>query len=522
MKFIKPIDRSRKGFARYCPTFAKFFSVKAEALQDPLALIRKLPPPKFRPPAPGTSPTDEMILGFLSVFPIADKQDKDEPPPHPQDSQQRKLVERLKKVVEDPEKQKIAVKRIIEALRNPDPLIRKGAAEVLGRANITQNVNQIAKPLAQSLLDPDLEVRLAASVAINRKENDISLRLVLPYLFSALDLQDHVHFRQMCDVLLETAAKKKYDISPAIPYLNAELVSAPLVRRSAADALKEAARHGANIEIAIPNLLQVLFEAGDHSKDVLGEHVQQSLEFFAQHGAPEPVLDKIDEFIRSQEIKSKPVDEKLIKGLKSAICLLSKLECPLKKMKPEQKQELFEAIAAPSIAALSLSAENKNARSSAIVCLLLLQRHGYDISAAVPALIRCLEDESDAVQWCAAELFEERAKKGTDISCAVHALAQTKHGNDALTAATKTSDLSGGVLPWATAVLENKDADKANNARGFLLCAAKSNPEGFLREIQKFLDSRKFLIEADLNSVNYQITLRELDVMIKFMQREAA
>jgi HEAT repeat protein len=203
------IDRSQKGVARYCPTFAKPFQY----------ITRK--------------------IETIQIHRIVNKL-KDE-----DTNVRRNAAWALRKAAEKTDIS-AAIPALVDALKDRNVDVRGNAADALVNAAMNENSRDKAiAALIGALKDEDGDVRRNAAWALGKAAaNEIDISTAIAALGDALK-DENVNVRENAAETLRDAAKKGMDISAAIPALGDALKDEDgNVRWNAAEALENAVTNG--------------------------------------------------------------------------------------------------------------------------------------------------------------------------------------------------------------------------------------------------------------------------------------
>jgi hypothetical protein len=231
MKF-KLIDRERRGFARYCPTFARGCETMGEAVRK---MRRRREIKKLAGALGSTDAT--VLLGATADLGNAASKGEDITPAIPA------LVEVLG---EEGDVQKNAINALGDALANEG------------------NRTAILKTLEKALCDfkPHYELKTAriignAARVLGKALDSLNYKVDITPMIPALAIHlgdDHAFDHQEIVYTLEIAAGKGMDIAPAIPALARKLGSVNnFLRASAAQVLGNIASKGQKTQTLVVN-----------------------------------------------------------------------------------------------------------------------------------------------------------------------------------------------------------------------------------------------------------------------------
>jgi hypothetical protein len=249
---MKLIDKNKRGFARYCPTFARAWRGMEEGIgrfyvkRDIKQWVKKHEGTYWK--VYEEKGTDRSIAISVLVKALKDK-DK---------NIRSYAVESFRDGPWKGEDFKVAIPSLVKMLRNKYSYIRNNAAIVLGYAAEKGAEITIAIPaLVKALGDEDVRVSRSAVMGLGFaawKGSDI--RIAIPALTKVFEDDDkNIHSRAAW--ALGGAAKNGTDITIAIPAL-AKLLEDEDIQKNAAGALAYAAENKADIAVAIPALVKLL------------------------------------------------------------------------------------------------------------------------------------------------------------------------------------------------------------------------------------------------------------------------
>jgi len=273
MKF-KIIDKEKRGFARYCPTFARGYEGmrngiinlklrrNIEKLGNKYEYVRRKAEKNLKNAAENGADVSSANPALKRTFSALTKV-------WGNDNHYFKLLNvwslSNSAIYEESNSLEISdlVKKCVE-LGSDDVDLQREASWALGRIAVDEKIGYEIVNVLTKMLVAEWPVNCIAAVAlIQAADSEADISTAIPALVNALGDEN---IRGDVCLVLGKAAANEVDISPAIPALAIALEDKnESVRDKAARVLRRAAEKGGDIMVAIPALVKAL---GDKSRNV--------------------------------------------------------------------------------------------------------------------------------------------------------------------------------------------------------------------------------------------------------------